>query len=174
MLAVGRDVERPQPPLIVEARELDGFPRREIEQREIQRLNALQVHQSRAVGQEAVAARADQHARQIDRTAVRSHPAELDLADDGPPGIDNQIAFRRPDRIDPLTLDEPGGCTGVDRNHEQRRTLRVAAARDDPRPIRRPVSGPLTGRPLDFDGRGQRSLAVPSADMIDTCRLPSV
>ena len=73
------------------------------------------------------------------------------------PRVDNQIATRRPDGIDPLALDKPDGNSGIRRDDEQRRPLLVSTTRHDPCAIRRPVSGALAGRPFDFDGRSQRA-----------------
>jgi len=91
--------------VIAEARELTGGFRGEIDHPEIQRRDERLVHQSRSVGQEAIAARAGSHRRQPDRGAIRSHPKELDLAGEKLSCIHNQIPVRRPDGIDGLTGD---------------------------------------------------------------------
>ena len=71
-------------------------------------------------------------------------------------GIHNQVAVRRPDRIDGLTGDERDWRAAVDGNLEQGAALRVAAARHDPFAVRRPVDGGRARRTFDVDGWRQR------------------
>ena len=48
-----------------------------LEQPEILRLNALDEHETGAVGQKTIAAGADHHVRQLDRRSIRSHTTQL-------------------------------------------------------------------------------------------------
>src|SRR5205823_13367754 len=116
MFSVGLDVERPQGTLISEAGERTRLLGGEIEQREIESLNAWQVYEAGTVGQETIAARAYLQRRQRDGRAVRSDSVEFDLADDGPPAVHNELAAWRPDRIDPLAADKADGGPAVDRD----------------------------------------------------------
>ena len=103
LLAIGRDVERADLAVIAEAGERASLLRGEIEQPEIPRLRAGQVHQTRSIGQEAMAAaEAGPHVRQFDRGTIRSHSEERDLAANDRAAVHNQGAIRRPHRIDHL------------------------------------------------------------------------
>ena len=109
-LAIRRDVECAELAVIAEAGERASLLRGEIEQPEIPRLSAGQVHQTRSIGQEAMAAaEAGPHVRQFDPGTIRSHSEEWDSAAYDRAAVHNQGAIRRPDRIDHLTRDEAHG-----------------------------------------------------------------
>jgi hypothetical protein len=77
VLPVRRHVERAHGTLIREASQLTPLAGGDIEQPEILRLNALDEHETGAVGQKTIAAWAGHHVRQLNRRSIRSHTTQL-------------------------------------------------------------------------------------------------
>src|SRR5687768_14499971 len=159
---VRRDVERAQITAIIELGEPTGRLLHEIEQPEVLGFHAWQVDEARTAGQETVrSTRADPHGRQHDGSAIRFDAAEQVLTTGSSErrgnGIHDQVVVRGPDGIVRLAFDEPHGLTAVYRDLEQALILPVAATRDDPLAVWRPVSGSSLSPALNVDRRRQGS-----------------